>query len=166
MLQPCLFCQSSKSHLLPCQKYCVEDARKISSEIYLSFTHSVVYLSLTQQLNPKDMVNNKTDSVKILIKVINKLYDKHLSSKESDNAKLQYEEFINDVSRYQEDFLNFDVVNGCLDQFFQKFLNSLDKYKNLWKEMQIIFVIPNGQGQIERGFSINKEMVIENLQAD
>lgn len=75
MLQPCLFCQSSKSHLLPCQKYCVEDARKISSEIYLSFTHSVVYLSLTQQLNPKDMVNNKTDSVKILTKVINKLYD-------------------------------------------------------------------------------------------
>ena len=70
------------------KKYCVEDARKISSEIYLSFTHSEVYLSLTQQLNPKDMVNNKTDSVKILTKVINKLYDKHLSSKESDNAKL------------------------------------------------------------------------------
>ena len=112
------------------------------------------------------MVNNKTDSVKILTKVFNKLYDKHLSSKESDNAKLQYEEFINDVSRYQEDFLNFDMVNDRLDQFFQKFLNSLDKYKNLWKEMQIVFVIPNGQGQIERGFSINKEMVIENLQAD
>ena len=64
------------------------------------------------------MVNNKTDSVKILTKVINKLYDKHLSSKESDNGKLQYEEFINDVSRYQEDFLNFDVVNDRLDQFF------------------------------------------------
>ena len=50
------------------------------------------------------------------------------------NAKLQYEECINDVvSRYQEDFLNFDMANDRLDQFFGKFLNSLDKYKNLWK---------------------------------
>ena len=32
--------------------------------------------------------------------------------------------------------------------------------------MQIVFVVPNGQAQIERGFSINKEMVIENLDAE
>ena len=48
------------------------------------------------------MVNNKADSIKMFTRVIYKLYD----NKESDNAKLQYEEFINDVvNRYQEDSL-------------------------------------------------------------
>ena len=119
-------------------------------------------------VNPKNMVNNKADSIKMFTRAIDKLYDnKHLSSKESDNAKLQYEEFISDVvSRYNEDFLNFDIANDRPDRFFGKFLDSLDKYKNLWKVMQIVFVVPDGQAQIERGFSINKEMVIENLEAE
>ena len=55
----------------------------------------------------------------MFIKVIDKLYEnKHLASKESNNAKLQYEEFMNDVvSRYQESFLDFDMSNDCLDHF-------------------------------------------------
>ena len=127
-----------------------------------------ILLCSLSSLNPKNMVNIKADSIKMFTRVIDKLYDnKHLSSKESDNAKLHYEEFINDVvSRYQEYFLNFDMANDCLDQFFGKFLNSLVKYKNLWKVMQIVFVVPNGQAQIESEFSINKEMMIENLEAE
>ena len=65
-----------------------------------------------------------------------------------------------------EDFLNFDMTNDFLDQFFGKFLNSLDKYKSLWKVMQTAFVVPNDQAQIERGFSVNEEMVIEHLEAE
>ena len=67
------------------------------------------------------------------MKVIYKLYEnKHLASEESDNAKLQYEEFVNDaVSKYEEDFLDFNMSNDCSDHFFGKFLNSLDNYKDL-----------------------------------
>ena len=45
----------------------------------------------------------------MFIKVIDKLYEnKHSASKESDNARLQYEEFINDVvSKYNKDFVDF-----------------------------------------------------------
>ena len=100
-------------------------------------------------------------------KVIDKLYEnKHLASKESNNAKLQYEEFINDVvSRYQEDFLDFGMSNDGVAHFFGKFLTSSNRHKDLWKAIQILFVMPNCQAHIERGFSINK-MVIENLQSD
>ena len=31
---------------------------------------------------------------------------------------------------------------------------------------EIPFVVPNGQTQIERDFSVNKEMLIENFEAD
>ena len=75
------------------------------------------------------------------MKVIYKLYEnKHLASEESDNAKLQYEEFVNDaVSKYEEDFLDFNMSSDCSDHFFGKFLNSLDNYKDLWKVMQNFF---------------------------
>ena len=39
----------------------------------------------------------------------------------------------------QQDFLNYNMANDYLDQVFGKFLNSLDKYKYLWKVMQIVF---------------------------
>ena len=100
-------------------------------------------------------------------KGIDKPYEnKHLASKESSNAKLQYEEFINDVfSRYQEDFLDFDMSNDCLDHFFGKFLNSSSKHKDLWKAIQILFVMPSCQAHIDKGFSINHEMVIEKVES-
>ena len=87
--------------------------------------------------------------------------------KRGDNAKLQYEESINDVViRCQEDFLDFNMSNDCLDHVFRKFLNSFDKYKDLWKDIQIIFVIPNGQAQIERGFRVSNKITIEKLVSD
>ena len=57
------------------------------------------------------MVINKADAISKFTKVVDKLYEnKHLTSKESDNAKLQYAEFVSDVaSRYQEEFVGFDM---------------------------------------------------------
>ena len=71
----------------------------------------------------------------------------------------------------QEDFLNYNMANDYLDQFFGKFLNSLDKYKYLWKVMQIVFFLTLSiwvwlLGTTKASFSINKEMVIENLEAE
>ena len=99
---------------------------------------------------PFDSVKLPTATKSLLAS--SKLYDnKHLSSKKSDNAKLQYEEFINDVViRYQEDFLNFDMANNRLDQFFGKFLNSLDKYKSLWKVMKVRLKL-KGEHQLGNG---------------
>ena len=96
---------------------------------------------------------------------IDKLYEnKHLSANESDNAKLQYEEFLKDIAtRHQEKFVEFDMNKDRLDHFFQMFIN--DQYKDMLKAIKMVFIIPNGQAQVERGFSINKEMVIENLHA-
>ena len=96
-------------------------------------------------LIPRNIVNNQANAISMFRKVIDKLYEnKHLAPKESDNTKLQYEEFINDVvSRCQEDFLDFDMSNDCLDHFFGTFLNISNKHKDLWKAIQILFVMPN-----------------------
>lgn len=56
------------------------------------------------------MVSNKAAAISsIFTKVAGKFYEnKHLTLKDLDNAKLQYEEFINHVaSRYQEELVNW-----------------------------------------------------------
>ena len=59
------------------------------------------------------MVSNKAAAISsIFTKVVGKFYEnKHLTLKDLDNAKLQYEEFINHVaSRYQEELVSFNMI--------------------------------------------------------
>ena len=51
----------------------------------------------------------------------------------------------------------------CLDKFYGEFLCKNQQYKSMWKVFIFIFTLSHGQSQFERGFSINKEIVIENL---
>ena len=50
-----------------------------------------------------------------------------------------------------------------LDKFWGKFLHKNQQYKSMWKVFIFLFTLSHGQSQVERGFSINKEIVIENL---
>jgi hypothetical protein len=96
---------------------------------------------------------------------VDKLYTaNHINSKEADNAKLQLEEFISSTAKTQKDkFLGFSLGDNRLDNFYREYLKGCDKYKDLWKVMVIVFTISHGQSQIERGFSINKQVTIEIL---
>ena len=60
-------------------------------------------------------------------------------------------------------FNNFNVSTQRLDKFYGGFLHKNQQYKPMWKIFIFIFALSHGQSQVERGFSINKEIVIENL---
>ena len=51
-----------------------------------------------------------------------------------------------------------------LDDFFSVHLAGSKKYACMWKVTKFIFVLPDGQASIERGFNVNKEFLIENIQ--
>ena len=38
-----------------------------------------------------------------------------------------------------------------------------DEYKNLWKVVEITLLLSHGQASVERGFSVNKNLEVENL---
>ena len=97
-------------------------------------------------------------------KIVDKLFmNKHLNVKDSDDAKLQFEDFVTNIGRqHHDEFLNFDFVSHRLDDFYAKYLHKNDKF--LWKVCIFAFTLSHGQSQIERGFGINKEIVIENLE--
>ena len=91
------------------------------------------------------------------------MYDtKQLTADEADKAKDQFESFLNTEARqFQEDILGFNMVEDRLDKFLGKWLHRNADYAALWKVM--IFVFTLGQAQVERGFNINSDILVENL---
>ena len=93
-----------------------------------------------------------------LIKFVEKLLKyKQLNNKETDEDKLQFEEFVtNHVPWHSSKFNSFNVSLQRLDKLYGEFLHKNQQYKLMWKVFIFIFTLTNGQSQVERGFSINK----------
>ena len=43
------------------------------------------------------------------------------------------------------------------------YLHRNKKYQDFWYVCKVIFVLPHGQSSIERGFSVNKDLLVESL---
>ena len=87
-----------------------------------------------------------------------------LTDDEADKAKDQFESLIaSEVKTFQEEFSKFDTVRDRLDAFYNQWLHRNEKYSSLWKVMVFVFMLSHGQAQIERGFNINSDLLVENM---
>ena len=50
-----------------------------------------------------------------------------------------------------------------LDAFYDAFFKHKPEFSNLWKVAKIILALSHGQAQVERGFSINKDISTTNM---
>jgi hypothetical protein len=50
-----------------------------------------------------------------------------------------------------------------LDVFFSKLLESNESFGHLWVVVKIVLVLLHGQAAVESGFSINEDILVENL---
>ena len=88
---------------------------------------------------------------------------KKISSDDADQAKNQYDKLLNLVKYEKNDqFHNFNFTKDGLDSFLDKYLIS-DSYKDLWHICKLIFM-SDDQSNVERGFSVNKEVLQDSLQ--
>ena len=115
---------------------------------------------------PTNLINEKDECILKFSKIVEKLYQrKLLPSKEADDSKLQFEDFLDNVVKCNSDkFLSFNICSSSLDAFYGQWLHRNPKFSSLWKVMICIFTFSHGQGQIECGFSINKSLLVENMQ--
>ena len=60
-------------------------------------------------------------------------------------------------------FLKYDFKLKRLDVFYRTFRNNEKKFDVLWSVCKMIMIFSHGQISIERGFSVNKEILQENL---
>ena len=114
---------------------------------------------------PREMVNHGATSELRAKNLIQKFYDlKLLSFQEADKAKQEYQAFLTSVAvTDQGKFLSYDMDKNRLNSFLSDYMEGVDKFANLWKVCKIIFTLSHGQADIERGFSVNEELLIENM---
>ena len=55
------------------------------------------------------------------------------------------------------------MVNDHFNKFFGRWFFRNEKCTSLWKVMIFVFTVSLGQAQIERGFNINADLLVENL---
>ena len=60
--------------------------------------------------------------------------------------------------------LKFNYLTDHLDDFFGPYLADEKEYVSLWYVSKIVVILSHGQSSIERGFTINKEILDNNLQ--
>ena len=92
-----------------------------------------------------------------------------MSSKMVKDAKLQFDRFVQDVVVvHKEEFLEFDYANKGhrLDAFYFTYLPGKSAYSSFSESLKIILTLSHGQAAVERGFSINKSILVDNLKTE
>lgn len=57
----------------------------------------------------------------------------------------------------------FDKSVDRLDEFFAELLKFNSSYTELWKVVHLLLILSHGQATVERGFSVNRQVSVENL---
>ena len=116
-------------------------------------------------LSPEN-INNQNGSVDFFDKIVDGLYKgAWISSKEADDTKKQYFQFITLAnSELKYEFLLYDQKKIRLDHFFCNFMDGNASYKKCWKVVKSVLTLSHRQAAVERGFSVNKEVLVENMQ--
>lgn len=68
-----------------------------------------------------------------------------------------------DHSMILDSFKNFNPQSGSLDEFYHEHLSNKAEFQHLWKVVKLVLVLSHGQASVEKGFSVNKEVMVENL---
>ena len=89
---------------------------------------------------------------------------KIVSADFAQNAKTQFIKFLGVAKQEKQEFINFDKREDRLDKFLWKHVQNLGSSSDALKQlMQILLILSHGQAQVERGFSVNKQLLVENM---
>lgn len=65
-------------------------------------------------------------------------------------------------SNFKSSCKEYDRNDQRIDAFWKTHLEGLDAYKNLFSFLKKVLILSHGQAFVERGFSINKNLIVEN----
>ena len=97
---------------------------------------------------------------KILTKLISY---KRITSAVADQSKSGYRKFIKtSVKEKKSEFVNYDKTEQRLDKFYINCIPSSKEFDEMCKIFKMLLILSHGQAQVERGFSTNAKLLVEN----
>ena len=116
--------------------------------------------------DPRIMVSNPDNATKMFQQVLQILIEIRCKTADAaDTVLAQCRKFVFDAKKYHPaKFSSFKSGEDRLDSFLSEMLQAQEEYKELWLTMQLLLTLSHGQTTVERGFSVNKEVLTANLQ--
>ncbi|KAK8771201.1 hypothetical protein V5799_025556 [Amblyomma americanum] len=87
---------------------------------------------------------------------------KRLSNHQRDSVLSEYAEMLQ-MEKHKLQL--FEKSSDRLDIFFLELLKFNSSYAELWTVVQLLLVLSHGQATVERGFSVNRQVCVENLKS-
>ena len=89
---------------------------------------------------------------------------KLITSLFADEAKREFHNFFSDVvCESKALFCNFDLKSFNLVGFYMEYLKHSIHYKSFANVLKIVLTLFHDQVNVEHGFSLNKQLVVENM---
>lgn len=153
--------QKKRNFFKDCQAIIVAILQKVQERCPLKY--DIVYYAAS--LSPSQIIRCKEKCNDGFWKLVDKLYGGHwISPKAADLAKKDFDSLLKSVhTELKDTFLTFDQKKEPVHSFFAGIKPEWASYKNRWKIFKLVFTLSHGQVSVERGFSINKELLVEKL---
>ncbi|CAM4672851.1 unnamed protein product [Leuciscus chuanchicus] len=115
-----------------------------------------------QCLDPRHMAKSKEQCVRQMMIVLRSIVEaKHLNNTVCDDVMREFREFC-DLANLQTKFRDFDPKAERVDTLLYETMGTNPSFSRLWDVVKVVLVLSHGQASVERGFSINKELIVEN----
>lgn len=119
-----------------------------------------------QCLDPRMMVSKKNQCVEKMKSILHTLAAANqVDVSICDKVLQDFREFL-DVAAASSAFADFDPMSDRVDTLLYENIASKSAWKSLWHVIQILLVMSHGQASVERGFSVNKQVMVENMKAE
>ena len=125
--------------------------------VQVSATLDSVKMALLQSQTEESLFNGIVDIM---------YSNKRISSKQGDVAKEQFDDFLQKIVKCNNNsFANFDKKNTRVVECLGFYVNPEKVYPDFWYVCKFVFTLSHGQSAVERGFNINKQILVDNLGA-
>ena len=115
-------------------------------------------------LNPGNMASDPQNSATAFEKLLRTLSDTHWI--QDAQCQLALDEFRTLLKQCDSSFTEFSMLRDRLDTFWIETISKSPLYRNLWPIVRKLLILSHGQASVERGFSVNKNMVADNQTED
>lgn len=146
-----------------CKTFYRATAQKIIERSPLMFS----FVRNLDCLNPKSMMRNSNlKQEKMFEGIISKMSESNLiNSADCDDLVDQHRSFLKYVQcDHKEDFEKYESRHSLrLDKFLHNYLQEKPEFSKLWDLMKKLLILSHGQASVERGFSVNKGALKNNM---
>ena len=160
-------CKVSERDIMQFKMECISFLAAMAAKIVERSPAKHNLVRFASSLLPASVLNSSTIAQRNFSGLLEILFETcNISSGIADSAKNQY---IKLCECSQEDLkLSFESYspNNRLDTFYYELLGRHKDFQELWHVMKLILVLSHGNAAVESGFSINEEMLVENLHED